>query len=327
MSRRKRGRPYVYSPTVILRCFIVRIWFRLDSNNTLHTFLMMDYQYNRKLALACGLVSIPCRRTFDRRLKTISTDIKERISTMGNLFVTKELVDPSITAIDSALLKAKGHAWHISSMKKGIVPRPGIDTDARWGYSHTKGWIFGYKLHLTSSSSTTTTTTSAVAGGGGKEIIVPLTADVTTANVPDNKMYIPLTSSSSVFSLPSALYIIADSGYDAKKLYDYSKNTLGIDLICPVKRYKSTSKERLELICFYESEIGQAIYSRRRISIEPLIEHIKSSFRIDQLPARGFQAVSAIVLLSVLLYQIMVYYNCKKDEPNPKSIKYMLGTW
>ncbi len=34
-------------------------------------------------------------------------------------------------------------------MDKGIVPCPGIDTDARWGYSHTKGWIFGYKLHLT----------------------------------------------------------------------------------------------------------------------------------------------------------------------------------
>jgi len=283
---------------------------------------MMDYQYNRKLALACGLVSIPCRRTFDRRLKTISTDIKERISTMGNLFVTKELVDPSITAIDSALLKAKGHVWHKSSMKKGIVPCPGIDTDARWGYSHTKGWIFGYKLHLTSSTATTSV------AAGGKEIIVPLTADVTTANVPDNKMYIPLTSSSSsVFYLPSALYIIADPGYDAKKLYDYSKNTLGIDLICPVKRYKSTSKERLELVCFYGSEIGQAIYSRRRISIEPLIEHIKSAFRIDQLPARGFHTVSSIVLLSVLLHQIMVYYNCKKDEPNPKSIKYMLGTW
>ena len=31
-------------------------------------------------------------------------------------------------------------------MKKGVVPCSGIDTDARWGYSHTKnGWIFGYK--------------------------------------------------------------------------------------------------------------------------------------------------------------------------------------
>jgi hypothetical protein len=23
----------------------------------------------------------------------------------------------------------------------------GIDTDARWGFSHGKGWVFGYKLH------------------------------------------------------------------------------------------------------------------------------------------------------------------------------------
>ena len=72
---------------------------------------------------------------------------------MGYLFVIEGMMaDPSITAIDSTLLKAKGPVWHKSSMKKGIVPCPGIDTDARWGYSHTKGWIFGYKLHLTSTT-------------------------------------------------------------------------------------------------------------------------------------------------------------------------------
>ena len=39
--------------------------------------------------------------------------------------------------------------------KEGIVPRSGIDTDARWwDYSHTnnKGWVFGYKLHLGSTT-------------------------------------------------------------------------------------------------------------------------------------------------------------------------------
>ena len=68
---------------------------------------------------------------------------------MGYLFAAEGLVDTSIAAIDSTLLKAKGSVWHKSSMKKGVVPRSGIDTDARWGHSHTKGWIFGYKLHLT----------------------------------------------------------------------------------------------------------------------------------------------------------------------------------
>jgi hypothetical protein len=102
-------------------------------------------------------------------------------------------------------------------MKKGEVPYPGIDTDARWwSYSHTKeGWVFGYKLHLTSTT----------AG----DLVVPLTAAyVTTANVPDNKMYVTLnsssSSSSSVFSLPYVLYMIADLGHDAKKLYGYSKS-------------------------------------------------------------------------------------------------------
>ena len=52
---------------------------------------------------------------------------------MGNLFVLQELVNPYILAVDSTLLKAyKGHVWHthLPSMKEGIVPRSGIDTDA-----------------------------------------------------------------------------------------------------------------------------------------------------------------------------------------------------
>ena len=108
------------------------------------------------------------------------------------------------------------HRW-----KRDWYPRPRIDTDARLGCSHTKVWVFGYKLHLTS-------TTGALA--------VPLTAaDVTTTNVQDNQMYIPLasspsspsSSSSSVFPLPSLRYMTADPGYDDKKLYGHGKKDLG----------------------------------------------------------------------------------------------------
>jgi hypothetical protein len=115
---------------------------------------------------------------------------------------------------------------------------------------------FGYKLHLTYKT----------AG----DLVVPLTAAyVTTANVPDNKMYVTLnsSSSSSVFSLPYVLYMIADPVHDDKKLYEYGKKALGIDLVCPVERYKSTSKKRLELVCFYQSVLEQTIYSQRRISV------------------------------------------------------------
>jgi hypothetical protein len=307
--RRRRGRPYVYSPTVILRCFIVRLWFRLDSNNALHEFLEMDYPYNKKVMKRCGLTQIPDRRTFDRRLKTISIDIKERIAVMTRMFVSEKMIDPYIVAIDSTLLKAKGHIWHKSSMNKGIVPHSGIDTDARWGFSHTKGWIFGYKLHMTSSTGST---------------IVPLAADFTTANIQDNQMYNTMTSSSTTTIPEEICYMIGDSGYDDHKLYELSTNR-GYALVCPVQRYEHTPADRLELIQFYESELGQAIYSLRSKSIEPLIEHIKSVFRIDPLQVRGYQKASGIVLLSVLLYQILVYYNYKtRRSQRPKAIKHML---
>ena len=128
------GRPFVYSPTVILRCFIVRLWFRLDSNRALHEYLTMDVSYNRKVMKGCGgLCKVPSRRTFDRRLVTLSRDITNRITTMGELFIRDKIVDPSILSADSNLIKAKGYVWHTSSMKKKVVPRSGIDTDARWG--------------------------------------------------------------------------------------------------------------------------------------------------------------------------------------------------
>ena len=206
---------------------------------------------------------------------------------MGYLFVEDGLVDNSITAIDSTLLKAKGPVWHKSSMKKVVVPCPGIDTDGRWGYSYTKGWTFGYKLHLTSTT--------------GK-IVVPLTADVTTANMQDNQMYVPLTSSSfSAFSLPLTCYMVADPGYDDKNLYEYSKKILGIDWFVLLKDMKALPKRGLRLYAFINRILGQTTYSKRRISIEPLIEHIKSVFRIDPLPVREFN-------LYLQFYFYLFYY-------------------
>ena len=122
-------------------------------------------------------------------------------------------------------------------------------------------------------------------------IIVPLAADFTTANVQDNQMYNPMISSSSSISSsptlsPETCFMIGDSGYDDHKLYDLSTKR-GFELVCLVQRYEHTPADRLELIHFYESELGQAIYSWRSKSIEPLIEHIKSVFRIDPLPIRG----------------------------------------
>ncbi len=63
---------------------------------------------------------------------------------MGNLFVIEGLVRPYVVATDTALLKSKGKVWHKSSMKDGIVPCSGIDTEANMGiqsYQRVDIWI------------------------------------------------------------------------------------------------------------------------------------------------------------------------------------------
>ena len=90
-------------------------------------------------------------------------------------------------------------------------------------------------------------------------IIVPLTADVTTANVPDNKVYPDLTSTStSTSGLSSEIikkvhFMVADPGYDDHDLYESSIKK-GFQLVCPLRRYRKTSKERLNLVDFFISQ-------------------------------------------------------------------------
>jgi hypothetical protein len=51
--------------------------------------------------------------------------------------------------------------------------------------------------------------------------------------------------------------MIADQGYDTKKLYEDSKKVFGIIWVCHIKRYKSTSKRRdLSLYAFVNMKWG-----------------------------------------------------------------------
>jgi hypothetical protein len=97
-----------------------------------------------------------------------------------------------------------------------------------------------------------------------------------------------------------------------------STDRRGFELVCPVSEIynNNTSRDRLQLIEFYESELGQVIYSWRGISVEPLIEHIKDVFKIDPLPIRGYQKAAGLVLLSVLLYQIIVFITIVRHANN-----------
>lgn len=301
----RRGRPYVYTFPVVLKCFIVRVWQRIDSTRGLHAFLTMEKPYNRAVCRACLNGSIPSRRTLDRRLKALPPMVERSIRVMAEELCRKGLVNPLLTAVDSSLLEAKGPVWHKSSMEKGETPCPGIDTDARWGKSATKGWVFGYKLHLVSTA---------------LPIAVPLSADITAASVPDNLVYPRLTE-----GLPGDVgFMAGDGGYDDQNLYALTL-ARGRVLVAPVERFENTPPERLALADFYEAQAGQAIYGLRGISVEPLAGQIKEVFGLDPLPLRGGDKVSALCLLCVLVYQLVVLLNHLEGRPL-RRIKHLLTT-
>ena len=75
------------------------------------------------------------------------------------------------------------------------------------GIQSYKEWVFGYKLHMVAVDRFLST--------------VPLSADFTTANIPDNQMYSILTARSSlpVTIIKKTLYMSADPGYDDHRLF------------------------------------------------------------------------------------------------------------
>ncbi len=101
----RQGRPYVYPTTVILCCFVVRIWMRITSNNALHYYFSLETKRNQKIMKACRLHQLPDGRTFDMRFQVLP--LKEMIANMGNVFLLEKLVDDTTASLDSSLLKAK----------------------------------------------------------------------------------------------------------------------------------------------------------------------------------------------------------------------------
>jgi hypothetical protein len=298
----KRGRPYVYPTTVILRCFVVRIWFRIPSNNALHYFLSIDATHHRRITNACGLHTLPDRRTFDRRFKIIPA--QEMVSAMGLRFLRENLAESHVGAVDSAIVPCK-KVWHKSDMKQNRIPISGIDTDARWGFSKSKGWMFGYKLHMCCSTG---------------RLPVPLNACISTANVYDPHMYHTL-----IDPLAGLVpYMAADSLYSSEELYHTSKE-MGVTLVCPIRRHRHTKGVRLKRYHFFRSRKGQGII-RKRGAIERMFDRTKDTFGISYLPVRGERNVTSYVLVCVFVYQIAIYYNCMMNSRNPQCVKHMLGS-
>lgn len=281
----KRGRPYVYATQQIIAAFIVMIYRGLDSFSSLARVL----ENERNLALGCGFKEkTPCWRTFLRRFNTLDEDILDMARTIALKLINSSVVTTDKIAVDSTILKAKG----IPAQKNNpsVIP---TDSDASWGYSNTKGFIYGYKLHLASTV--------------GK-VIIPLSFEITGANSHDSTQFEALTK-----GLKETKHFLGDNAYDSANLYELAKY-LGGKLTTPVRRFKNLSEERQALVNWYESDLGKHLF-KRRSDIERLFGTLKDVFPIDPLPVVGAEAVTTYIGLTIVAYLAGIYYNCLANRP------------
>ena len=287
-----RGRPYVYRTKTIVNAFIVMVYFRLTSVRSLARFLVSHYCW----AKACGFERVvPNYRTLTRRLSVLDKPAVYFAGTVIRILVKYHLISFNIISTDSSLLEAFGKPTH-----KNHPEIQATDKDARWGWSETRDWVFGYKLHLTS---------TVILPG---KTLVPLTWDTTGANYHDSKLFIPLMEKVSFLEAKSARkirYSLGDKGYDINKNY-YFCHDHGFRLITPVRRFKNCKEIALKERCkkFVESIKGKSIYQRRADN-ERLYAQFKDLFLIDPLPVTGLSHVKSYLSVVNLAYLLGILYN------------------
>jgi hypothetical protein len=232
---------------------------------------------------------------------------------LGRTLIVNGIANPKVNAVDKSMFKAQGPLWHKKDRKKGIVPKNlrNVDTDSEWGYSKYRGWVQGYALHLLC---------SATPGF----VPVPLDADATTANVPENRIFEPMID----HLHDDTKYIVADSGYDDGKLTDkceFRKNNKHITrrLIVPMEKCKYTASKRLPYIRFFKSERGQHLFRLRKITVEPMFDILKSLFSLEPVWMKGKRNVQPLLLLSVFAYQLLLLFNFVNGRP-VSHVKYIL---
>lgn len=287
----KRGRPCMYKQKDVAVMFAVMILKGIVHFKSMHKFLITNPLIVKLLGFK---KSIPDRSTLSRRFKNIYDFIKEQIRNMGRLLINTKITKAKIISIDSTMHQACGPVWHKKHKSKNFIPEKlrNVDKEAEWGYSQYKRWIYGYKTHL-------------IATSAFKSLPMPIDCEITKANPQDNTIALPLLEQ---FSLQMTKYILADKGYDDKKLREVCEPKK-IKLIVPMKQCPNTKDERIPYIKFYHSKFGRKIYAQRGKTIEPLFGYIKELFSTAKLKMKGFKNIRAYLSIAVWLYQALIYYN------------------
>ena len=111
------------------------------------------------------------------------------------------------------------------------------------------------------------------------KLIAPLPAGASTANIRDGRTFDALIESLSGI----IRNILADPAYDDSKLHD-SCGKKHPGLVTPIRQCPRTPPERIKLVEFYDSAIGQELHADRKPQLNRSLRHSKTRLASEQFP-------------------------------------------
>ena len=300
-QRRRRGRQETYSDKLFIKALIVMIIRRLYTAYALLDFLAQPdllAQQVRLLLTEDGC--FPSRRTWERRFEKLPARLPALIGCLGRLLVERLqpwTIQGRAAAIDSTALRANGGVWHKKDQMAGEVPHSSIDTEAAWSKSGYHGWWYGWKLHL------------AVTVGS---LWIPLAAELTIASEADNIIAPRLLE-----QLPLGVgYVLGDTHYNTPELRD--ECTLHNRELIATRRGSYPHRDG-------GVEVRRLFHKLRSLAIEPFNGLFKNIFEWrGQMPVKGLNKCQLLALGAILLYQIVLSYQCQQQKPVGIGIKALL---
>lgn len=306
-----RGHPYVYAPTVILRCYLLMLVYpRVRKHAALHRFLC----HHRWVRVWVGLSRVPHRTTLSRRFKALEAELRARIRAMGLTFILAGYVQVHVLMADGTLHQAAGPSWPAEYQKRGELPAKlrHVDRHAGWGKSSYHGWVWGYRTH------------PVVALTPDLEPI-PIVADARPAQVQDNTILAEQLS-----DLPAeATVLLLDSSYEDHALVTAWERQDGAGVLTrwmvidPKRRPGEPAAWRQHMQVRRFIEEG-ALYALRSKLIEPFFAHWKQAFELDRLPLQGRDA-PVYLLLALYGYQLLIWTNWQAGRPTYAYQPLILG--
>ena len=261
----------------------------------------------------------PSRATYFRRYRRAHRFFRVAVRLQGERAVAEGVTDPQHAAVDKSLIAAHGPPWHKQDRQAGKIPA-GVDTDATWGYSEHDGWVHGYSYEVVVSATPQTT-------------VFPLLASADTASASETRTFGPKIEELP----PETATVSADSGYDMNEYGERMEYTdqgrrTGRRFLCP-ENPRNTKGRRLKPVTdvnqarsrrfrrerrqFLRSPKGRRLYSRRKKTVEPFNQWLKSLFELeDRVWHRGLDNNRTQILAAIFIYQLLVRHNFARGKPN-----------